>query len=309
MRLRACILVALLFVACKKKTTTPEPAPDVPPSLGTIVVENATPTGLVPGEVKIDTDAIAADVRKRLQAAGLFGKESAERPAARVRIEIGLEEVHVDKKAAAHALVRFRVDTRPDGIAQGHWNDDVRAGGETTYDLTPLPDRQALFARLVARTVTDITEGYLARQRLWAGRPDELRRTLTADAGELRIEAIHAAGERRLTSEAPTLLELLSDEDELVRDAALGALVELRERRAVGEIARQRSMRDSREMRKIIDAIATLGGDEASDYLGFVAEAHDDADIKEMAKTALERMKRKATGSPAPTAPGSTPGP
>jgi HEAT repeat protein len=95
----------------------------------------------------------------------------------------------------------------------------------------------------------------------------------------------------------PTLLKLLSSEDESVRDAALGALVELRERRAVSEIAKQRSMRDQREMRKILDAIATLGGDEAIEYLSFVADAHEDEEIKGMAKQALERLKRRSAAA------------
>jgi hypothetical protein len=101
------------------------------------------------------------------------------------------------------------------------------------------------------------------------------------------------------------LLTLLVHAEEGVRDAALGALIELRERRTVGVIARQRSMRDRREMRKIIDAIATLGGDEAAEYLAFVADAHDDAEIKQMAKRALERLSARSGRS----APGSMPPP
>jgi hypothetical protein len=45
-------------------------------------------------------------------------------------------------------------------------------------------------------------------------------------------------------------------------------------------------------MRKIVDAIATLGGSEARDYLSFVAETHDDEEIRAMAKEALERLLR-----------------
>jgi hypothetical protein len=52
-------------------------------------------------------------------------------------------------------------------------------------------------------------------------------------------------------------------------------------------------MRDTREMRKVLDAIATLGGSEAQDYLAFVAETHDDEEIRTMAKAALERLGRR----------------
>ena len=52
-------------------------------------------------------------------------------------------------------------------------------------------------------------------------------------------------------------------------------------------------MRDRREMRKILDAIATLGGKEASEYLSFVAEGHDDPEIRELAAAARARLQRR----------------
>ena len=45
---------------------------------------------------------------------------------------------------------------------------------------------------------------------------------------------------------------------------------------------------------KILDAIATLGGREAQEYLSFVAETHDDAEIRAMAKAAIERLSRRS---------------
>ena len=82
-----------------------------------------------------------------------------------------------------------------------------------------------------------------------------------------------------------------------MRDAALGALVTLRERGAVKVLAKSRQMRDAREMRKLLDAIASLGGGEAQEYLAFVAETHDDEEIRGMAKAALDRMTRRAAPS------------
>src|SRR4029077_5090292 len=94
--------------------------------------------------------------------------------------------------------------------------------------------------------------------------------------------------------EAPVLLKMLGDPDEATRDAALGALIAMRERRAVGELTRTRSLRDRREMRKIIEAIAILGGDEAQDYLSFVAQSHDDDEIRAEAAAAKARLERRA---------------
>jgi HEAT repeat protein len=123
---------------------------------------------------------------------------------------------------------------------------------------------------------------------------------LTADGGELRQEAIRAVGERRLRDEAPVLLKLLNDPDEPTRDAALGALIALGDRRAVSELTRTRSLRDRREMRKIIEAIAMLGGDEADDYLSFVAATHDDDEIRAEAAAARARLQRRKADAKAP---------
>ena len=113
--------------------------------------------------------------------------------------------------------------------------------------------------------------------------------------------AIRVAGERRLRDEVPVLLELLENPSEAVRDAALGALIQIGDRRAVTALAKSRSMKDRREMRKILDAISILGGDEALDYLSFVAESHDDEEIRGLAAAAKGRLERRQKSpSPAP---------
>ena len=106
-------------------------------------------------------------------------------------------------------------------------------------------------------------------------------------------EAIRIAGERQLRDEVPTLLKLLGDDDESVRDAALGALIAMRDRRAVRELTQSRSLRDRREMRKIIEAISILGGQEADEYLSFVAATHDDDEIRTEAAAARARLQRR----------------
>jgi hypothetical protein len=89
------------------------------------------------------------------------------------------------------------------------------------------------------------------------------------------------------------LLKLLGDDDESVRDAALGALIAMRERSAVRALTESRSLRDRREMRKIIEAISILGGQEADEYLSFVAATHDDDEIRAEAATARTRLQRR----------------
>jgi hypothetical protein len=298
--MRATLLLAVTFLAvpaCKKKAAVEAGPPDIAPRLGSVTVQDMTAPEAIPPSARIDAKALAAELTRQLTGAGIFAPggpdAGADLPLARVRAELAMDDVQAEGKAAARAVVRFRVDTRPAGQSGGHWNEDVQAGAETTYQLTPPPDQKAIFGKLAARTVADLASVYIARQKIWRGGATEVRKALSTDAGELQVEAIRAIAERKITSEVPALLKLLSNEDEAVRDAALGALVELRERRAVSEIAKQRSMRDRREMRKILDAIAMLGGQEAVEYLSFVADAHEDEEIRQMAKQALERLKRR----------------
>jgi hypothetical protein len=297
MRRAFLILLLAMGAACRRKTAVPAAPPDIPPRLGQVTVADMTDPESLPPGVKLDPEALARELRAQLAGAGVFAggaADAGDQPVARVRAELAVEEVQAAGKGAARAAVRFRVDVRPSEGVAPHWSEDVQAGSEHTFALDAVPDRKTLYAKLASRTIGDLAAGYLGRQRLWRGGPAEVHSALAADAGEVRVEAIRAVADRRLTGEVPELLRLLSDEDESVRDAALGALVELHERRAVSEIAKQRSMRDRREMRKILDAIASLGGQEALEYLSFVADAHEDEEIREMAKQALARLKRRA---------------
>jgi hypothetical protein len=304
-RSTAWLLVLLLAAAtaCKRKGGAPEgpPAPPVP-TLGPVTVQDMTPEEARPAGVKLDEAALTAEARAILTRAGVFkiaANDAGAPVLARVRIEVGLEDVVVADKGAARAALRLRIDTRPSEVAERRFNEDVQAGAESQYQLVDgrPPDRGPLYTKLVNRLLGDVLHDYLTRQKLYAGDPATLRSAMHADGGELMVEAIRAAGERKLTSEAPRLLQLLEHPDETVRDAALGALVELRERKAVGVLAAQRSMRDKREMRKILDAIAVLGGPEAADYLGFVADGHEDPEIREMAKQAKQRLERRGGGA------------
>jgi hypothetical protein len=302
--MRASTAAGLAFVlgvgaaACKKTPAKPEAPPPPPvPTLGAITVEEAPAGPDRPQGVELDLKALAGRARETVTRAGLFAPSAGDAgvgPAARVRVQVVLEDVTVGEKAAARAVLRVRIDVRPSDGVPRRWHEDVEAGAEVPYRPAATPDRAALFQKLVGRALDDILRAYTGRLKLWTGDAEALTSALNSDAGELRIEAIRAIGERKVTSEAPALLKLLDDQDEVVRDAALGALVELRDRRAVSVLAQERSMRDRREMRKILDAIALLGGDEAADYLGFVADGHEDPEIRALAAAARQRLLRRA---------------
>jgi hypothetical protein len=324
--LPACLAVtamamAIGLVACHR-TASPKPAPAAPPPppvLGTIDVQLASPDqGEAPPP--IDPQVVRGAVRAHLLGTGLFSTASGNAAAAAradVVVRVAAETVEVASAGEARARVWISLTSRPPE-APGAFSVAVDGAGSERYpirssagaarrrgprDAGAPPAPGAVETAVVLRVAGDLIDGFAARRRLHDGPAAAVHAALIADAGELRDEAIRAAGERKLQDEAPALLRLLDDPDERTRDAALGALIAIGDRRAVSVLTRSRSLRDRREMRKIIEAVAILGGQEADDYLSFVAASHDDDDIRAAAATARERMLRRqggGGGGPAP---------
>jgi HEAT repeat protein len=198
--------------------------------------------------------------------------------------------------------VLLHLETRPQNVP-GALMENLEGAGEETYEVQTAKGpaaREALYEGLIQRVAGDLIDGFAARQRLHQGPESAVREALRADGGELRLEAIRTVGERHLAAEAPRLLTLLEDEDEATRDAALGALIALGDRRAVSVLTRSRSLRDRHELHKIIEAISILGGEEADDYLSFVAGSHDDEEIRAEAAAARARLQRRADAGTKP---------
>jgi hypothetical protein len=297
-------LAVVAAPACKRTAPRPQ-APPPKPALGSITLDNLA---LPPDKERLDEVSIESALRRILGASGMFATAAAAgdagaAPSARARLAFTAECLEAGGKGEARARVRLRVDTRPSD-APGAVAFDLEAQGAEPYAVTPPPAKGRAPAAgeprkvpsltaLVMRITGDLIEGVASRQRLQEGSPGALHAALIADGGELREEAIRIVGERQLRDEVPTLLKLLSADEEPIRDAALGALIAMRDRRAVRELTQSRSLRDRREMRKIIEAISVIGGQEADEYLSFVAATHDDDEIRAEAAAARARMQKR----------------
>lgn len=247
------------------------------------------------GDASIDGAALAQRLRAQFEASGLTVAPDAgdSIPTVRIAGRVATEDVEADKKGLCRAIVSLAITTRPSD-APGGLNEEISAGGEEKFDAGRGVDRRAIAAALAERTARDLLGAFLQRTHLRTAGTAEIHAALAGDAATpLREEAIRQVGVRRLKDEAPRLLVLLDDPDETTRDAALGALVALRDTRAVAKLTRDRSLRDRREMLKLLDAISLIGGSEAADYLAFVADSHDDAEIRQAAREARERMQRR----------------
>ena len=285
----ALLLAVGAGTACRRKTAT---TPDQPVlRLGQVTVRSEG------GGTSLDEAQLAERLRAQLQASGLLtaAPDAADTiPVVRVAGRIATEIVEAEGKGLCRAAVSLAISTRPSD-APGALNEEITAGGEEKFDVLPTSDRHVIAARLAERTASDLLGAFLQRTRLRWAPSAAIHAALAADAATpLREEAIRQVGVRHLGDEAPRLLALLDDPDEATRDAALGALIALRDPRAVAKLTRDRSLRDRHEMLKIMDAISLIGGQEAAEYLAFVAESHDDPDIRQAAREARDRLQRRA---------------
>jgi hypothetical protein len=213
---------------------------------------------------------------------------------ARLRVAYGVEEPIPDKKGTPflRALAMLTVDWAGEDEGPELWS-SVACDGELPRDRHRVPEQAAA---LVECAITRGTADLVAREDIRTGELPAILKALDDPDAALRQVAFAAIGERHLSGAVPRLLELLHSSDELVRDGAIGALVALREPRAVRPLIDLAQFNDLDLMRRVIDAVGTIGGSEAKSYLELVAAGHDVPIIRELAEKALERMARRPDG-------------
>jgi hypothetical protein len=269
------------------------------PALGSVVVRRMSGATVHGTEVALDAARIASKAGAVLEGSGIFSASTKSPVSAHVSIEIDVLGEGDGTTPEIGVKVRVKIEILPPKSPAGRYRDDLAAVGQVPLAPASPRDLGGVFQRLAERTLEDLLLGYVARKQLWRADESEIAKALASANNDLRIEAIRVAGGRKMRRQLPSVLRLLADEDEATRDAALGAVVAMGERSAIKALAESHQMRDSYEMGKVIDAVASLGGREAQEYLSFVAETHDDADIRSMAKEALERLEtRREIGTP-----------
>ena len=262
------------------------------PALGAVTVKPIPTVDFRGRELHLDEALLASKVKGVLEKGEIFAAARPNRAAVAVTLDVRPFTEGSSEALEIGVRLRLRMTVRPEGAAPARFGEDVAAVGQAPLETRDVTEARSAFDRLLARTADDLVLAYVNRQKLWSGDAKGITAALGASDNDLRVEAMRIIGARKLREQVPALLRLLEDDDEGVRDAALGALVALQERGAIKALARSRQMRDTREMRKILDAIASLGGPEARDYLGFVADTHDDEEIRGMARAALQRLTK-----------------
>lgn len=295
----ALLIAAAISSGCRQRGG---PASDDRPVLGKVTVKRSSAAMVRGTSVVLDDGAIARKARDVLAGSGIFfAAEGNDQKPSRADVAI-TSEILVDdasRDADVGIKVRLKIEPHPSTTVTVRYAEDTTALGQAPLGETAVAELVPAFQRLAERTTEDLLRAYVARQKLWFAAEPALAQALLSGDADLRVEALRIVGARKLKTQLTAVIRLLSDSDEATRDAALGAVVAMGERSAIKALADSRQMRDSYEMSKVVDAVASLGGQEAREYLSFVAETHDDPDIRKMAEAALARLKtREAKSAP-----------
>jgi len=146
-------------------------------------------------------------------------------------------------------------------------------------------------ASQIADAVSLAAMGLIKKAELLEADRDRLLILMGGLDDDVVMWALAVAGDRKITSLFDTVVGLLKSKSQSVREAAVGCLIELGDPRAVAHMTKLAKFRDHRMLTIVIDASASLGGQEAEEFLDFLASGHGNATIRKQAKQARKRMR------------------
>ena len=146
---------------------------------------------------------------------------------------------------------------------------------------------------LAAQATAVLAESIVSRERLRRAPHAELLSEIAMGLKDpsMRIWALQLAAERGLRDAVPAAIEALDANDDELRAAAVSVLVELRDARAVSALVKHVDFNSHEDLRVAMEAITAIGGDEAEEFLEFVASGHSDPELAERATESLRRLR------------------
>ncbi|HVE83262.1 MAG TPA: HEAT repeat domain-containing protein [Myxococcales bacterium] len=231
--------------------------------------------------LQISRSDLQGELTRRLGAAGFALVEGEEAPRDAVRLTLEVMARPDTGQVGAVLHLRRRTET-----------------GQVSYEVGEASDppssaRSEATARAALGQALDraLRQGRLQLQA--ADKPDgELVKDLASGDKAVRESAVRVLTDRRNPAVVQALLDQLGgDEPDEVR-RAIGALVEMKEKRAVAPLIELGDARDPTFLREVIYALGGIGGEEAQAYLYTVAQGHDQPAIREAAQQALDELSR-----------------
>lgn len=150
----------------------------------------------------------------------------------------------------------------------------------------------SLLAAFVAEALMQIGHGLVAKEQVRTGGVEGIAQALAGSDPDNVLFALDLVAERRQVELLDAVVATLASPEPTIRNRSLGTLVELGDARAVDALAKRAAFGDHELMRMVIEAVSALGGEDAREYLEFVASGHPDETLRELARDGLERVQR-----------------
>jgi hypothetical protein len=283
---------AALALACALASGCKRPPP--PLQIVEVKVVDKTPRAQ---PVPIDLAALTARAKEAIAASSGLPVVASDAACARAhdrcfRLRVEVRGERVEEAAAGKGVLRAIVDAELERDAPGR-SVTQRGLAEREYEIAKLGDATDAWRAHLQRAVGDVVSGVGARLKLQSGDARAITQAIEGADEDLRDEAIQIAAERRAADAVPALVKLLKSDDHTLRDAAIGALGQIGDARAVKPLTEAARFRDLVDLPKVLDALALIGGDEARAYLEFVASGHDNEEIRELAKEAIQHLEKR----------------
>ena len=155
-----------------------------------------------------------------------------------------------------------------------------------------IPDEKSA-VDLMNKGVEELEVALRSLFRVYSGKATTWQRSLDSAEPDEQILAARLLARDRVTAAVESIGKLLGDPREHVAEAAAEALGDMGDEGAVPVLIRSMNPRALRSEVRAIEAMARIGGVEASAYLEMTAEGHENPEVRELSRSALERMRKK----------------
>ncbi|HEU5057088.1 MAG TPA: HEAT repeat domain-containing protein [Kofleriaceae bacterium] len=263
--------------------------------IGDLALRRVDPPG---NKVEMKDEDLAGALGSVLAGSRAFAASEAEVPAgrtgvpARVAVTITYDFVNVPKGRSIVCAVEAAIEwQRGERLTP-------RENVLTERPLSAADQKRApeIAAQMITQSVMEAARGLVAKEELRQGDDAAVLKALDDPDPDVVLWSLELVAERRLAAGFDRALALLEAKDAGVRAAALRALVALRDPRAVEPLAKMANFSNPDELKLVIEAVSAIGGDEAAEFLEYVATGHSDPDLRGRAREGLERIGKRRRG-------------
>lgn len=161
-------------------------------------------------------------------------------------------------------------------------------------------DRGRAMQAALSSALAQVTESTHLQLSALQKSDEALLRDLREGTSMTQEFALRVLSERQNPAVAEILIERLGPDRDLDQARqAMGALAEMRERRAVKPLIEATRGKDAIFVREVLFALAQIGGEDAMAYLFTVAQGHDDEALRTAAQKALAELEARERGKTA----------